>query len=87
MNRQYRKGRIPEQEYDYEYERLEKKLEAAEKEQPKERDLSPLHEFLNSGWKSIYHTLSTGEKRALWRSVVHEMIVNTKTKEFKIEFI
>lgn len=87
LNRQYRKGRIPEQEYDYEYERLEKKLEAAEKEQPKERDLSPLHEFLNSGWKSIYHTLSTGEKRALWRSVVHEMIVNTKTKEFKIEFI
>lgn len=87
LNIQYRKNRITEQEYDYEYERLEKRLEAAEKEQPKERDLSPLHEFLNSGWKNIYHTLQTHEKRALWRSVIHEMQVDVKTKQFTIEFI
>ena len=87
LNKMYQKKRMSEQDYDYEYERLEKRLEAAEKEQPKERDLSPLHEFLNSGWKNIYHTLQTHEKRALWRSVIHEMQVNVKTKQFTIEFI
>lgn len=87
LNRQYRKNRITEEEYDYEYERLEKRLEAANNEQPKERDLTPLYEFLNSGWKNVYHTLSTSEKRALWRSVIHEMVVNVKTKQFNIEFI
>ena len=87
LNRQYRKNRITEEEYDYEYERLEKRLEAAAKEQPKERDLSPLHEFLNSGWKNVYGTLTTSEKRALWRSVIHEIKVDIKSKEFNMEFI
>lgn len=87
LNIQFRKNRITEQEYDYEYERLEKKMEKANKEQPTERDLSPLYEFLNSGWKNIYHTLSKAEKRALWRSVINEIIVDCKAKEFKINFM
>lgn len=87
LNKMYQKKRISEQDYDYEYDRLEKRLEQAEKEQPKERDLTPLQEFLESGWKNIYHTLSTSEKRALWRSVINEMVVDMKTKEFSIEFI
>lgn len=84
LNKQYRKNRISEQEYDYEFERLEKKIEAATKTQPKERDLSPLYEFLNSGWKGVYSTLSTTEKRALWRSVIDTINVDTKTKTFEI---
>lgn len=87
LNKQYRKNRITEQEYDYEYERLEKKLEKLEQELPKERDLTPLNEFLNSGWKNIYNTLESVEKRALWRSVINEIIVDTKTKNFTINFI
>lgn len=87
LNKQWRKGRITEPEYDYEYERLEKKLNNLEKEQPKERDLTPLYEFLNSGWKKIYHTLSSVEKRALWRSVIDNIVVDTKQKVFTINFI
>lgn len=87
LNKQWRKGRIKEAEYDYEYERLEKKLTKAEEEVPKEKDLTPLYDFVNSGWKNIYDTLSCAEKRALWRSVIDYMYVDILTKEFEIRFI
>lgn len=87
LNISWRKGRIPESEYDYEFERLQKKLEKANKETPKEHDLTPLYDFLNSGWKDIYDSLNCVEKRALWRSVIDSMEVDILNKEFKIKFI
>ena len=87
LNKQWRKGRIQEKEYDYEYERLEKKLAKVEEEKPKEKDLTPLYDFMNSGWKNIYDTLDFVERRALWRSVIDYMEVDLLTKEFEIKFI
>lgn len=87
LNKQWRKGRIKEKEYDYEYERLEKKLIKAEDDKPREKDLTPLYDFVNSGWKNIYDTLSCVEKRALWRSVIDYMEVDLLTKDFEIKFI
>ena len=87
LNISWRKGRMPESEYDYEFERLQKKLEKASEELPKEKDLTPLYDFLNSGWKDIYDSLSCVEKRALWRSVIDSMEVDILSKEFKIKFI
>ena len=87
LNISWRKGRMPEKEYDYEYERLQKKLEKAQEEFPKKYDLTPLYDFLNSGWKDIYDTLTSIEKRALWRSVIDEIKVDVAEKEFKIKFI
>lgn len=87
LNKQWRKGRIKENEYDYEYDRLEKKLEKIEQENPKEKDLTPLYDFMNSGWKNIYDTLDDVEKRALWRSVINCMEVDLPTKMFEIKFI
>lgn len=87
LNKQWRKGRIEEKEYDYEYERLEKRLEKLEQENPKEKDLTPLHDFINSGWKNIYDTLDDVEKRALWRSVIEYMLVDLEKKQFEIKFI
>ena len=54
---------------------------------PKEKDLTPLYDFINSGWKNVYSTLSCVEKRALWRSVIDYMEVDVLTKEFDIKFI
>ncbi len=87
LNKQWRKGRIKEKEYDYEYERLEKKLLKAEEGKPKKKDLTPLYDFMNSGWKNIYDTLNCVEKRALWRSVIDYIEVDILTKEFEIKFI
>lgn len=87
LNKMYQKKRIGEQEYDYEYDRLEKKLANAEKQTPLKRDLTPLYDFLNSGWKNIYETLNSVEKRALWRSVIDNIVVDIKEKQFTINFI
>lgn len=87
LNISWRKGRMKETEYDYEFERLQRKLEKAQEKLPEKHDLIPLYDFLNSGWKDIYSTLTSVEKRALWRSVIDEIEVNLKKKEFKIKFI
>lgn len=87
LNKMYQKNRISEQEYDYEYDRLERKLDKANEDVPKERDLTPLQDFLNSDWRNIYHTLESAEKRALWRSVIDYIIVDVREKEFTINFI
>ena len=87
LNISWRKGRMEEAEYDYEFERLQKKIEKAQEKLPDKHDLTPLYDFLNSNWKDIYHTLTSVEKRALWRSVIDEIKVDLKKKEFKIKFI
>ena len=87
LNISWRKGRMEEAEYDYEFERLQKKLEKANEAIPERHDLAPLYDFLNSGWKDIYDTLTSVEKRALWRSVIDEIEVDVLNKKFKIKFI
>ena len=61
--------------------------EKVEEEKPTERDLTPLHDFMNSGWKNIYDTLDDKQKRALWRSVINYIDADVPTKEFEIKFI
>lgn len=73
INYMFRKKRMSQQEYDYEYELLEKKLAEAEREMPKEADLSGLQAFLNSGWQNVYKNLEKAEQRALFRSVIEEI--------------
>lgn len=74
----FRKGRIKEDEYDHDYEILEKQLVDAQKELPQEKDLSSLEAFLNSGWKNVYDTLPKEDKRALFRTVIEEITKNDK---------
>lgn len=76
LNYMFRKKRISQKEYDYEYELLEKKLAEAEREMPKEADLSGLQAFLNSGWSNVYKNLEKAEQRALFRSVIEEINID-----------
>lgn len=76
LNYMFRKKRISREKYDYEYEILEKRLIEAERLMPEEADLSGLHEFLNSGWKNVYRSLDKAEQRALFRSVIKEIVVD-----------
>lgn len=73
LNYSFRKKRISIKEYDCEYEALEKRLAKAQKETPKEKDISGIEAFLNSGWENVYKNLSREDKRALIRSVVKSM--------------
>lgn len=75
LNKQYRKGRIDDEEYDAEYDKLQAKLHMCDSE-PQIRDLKPLKAFLESDFKEIYEYLSKEEKRALWRSIIDRMVFN-----------
>ena len=76
LNYMFRKKRISREDYDYEYEILEKRLAEAERLMPEEADLSGLQEFLNSGWQNVYRSLDAAEQRALFRSVIKEIVVD-----------
>lgn len=86
LNYSFRKKRISTQEYDAEYEALEKRLARAKKETPKERDITGIQAFLNSGWEQVYENLSREDKRALIRSVVKSMTFD-ENGELVIDFV
>lgn len=86
LNYQFKKKRISHQEYDFEYEQLEKQLAEAEKQLPDETDISGLEAFLNSGWQNVYNTLDKTEKRALFRSVIKQINIDTDGK-ITIDFL
>jgi DNA invertase Pin-like site-specific DNA recombinase len=86
LNYSFRKKRISVTEYDREYEQLEKRLAKAQKEAPKEKDITGIEAFLNSGWENVYKNLSREDKRALIRSVVKSMTFDDNG-ELVVDFI
>ena len=86
LNYSFRKKRISVNEYDTEYEELEKRLARAKKEAPKEKDISGIEAFLNSGWEQVYDNLSREDKRALIRSVVKSMTFD-ENGDLVIDFV
>jgi hypothetical protein len=86
LNYSFRKKRISVTEYDREYEQLEKRLARAQKEAPKEKDITGIEAFLNSGWENVYKNLSREDKRALIRSVVKSMTFDDNG-ELVIDFV
>lgn len=86
LNYSFRKKRISVNEYDAEYEALEKRLATAQKSAPKEKDITGIQAFLNSGWEDVYKNLSREDKRALIRSVVKSMTFD-ENGELVIEFV
>lgn len=79
VNYQYEEDRISQDEYDQKYKAIVEELATLrdQDETPEitERDLEPLRAFLSLDLDEIYKTLTREEKRALWRSVVSEIIV------------
>ena len=82
VNYQFQKNRISIEKYDEQYEDLVKRIaearaeEVAAEKPPELKDLEPLREFLKMDILSAYPTLSREEKRALWRSVIDQIIVS-----------
>ena len=86
LNYAFRKKRVSVDEYDREYEDLERRLASAKKDAPKERDITGIQAFLNSGWEQVYENLSREDKRALIRSVVKSMTFD-ENGELLIDFV
>lgn len=67
LNKMYQKGRIQEEDYDRQYEILEKKL--IEREEPR-KDYSEIQKILDGNFKKLYETFDNEEKQVFWRSIV-----------------
>lgn len=80
VNYQFEEDRISQEEYDQKYKALVTEIAKARAEQNEpqitNRDLEPLRAFLKLDLDEIYKTLTKEEKRALWRSVVSEIVLH-----------
>ena len=89
LNTMFRKGRVKEDEYDRDYEVLERQLaELQESLTPvEERDVTVYEELLNKDdWKELYNALNKENKRAFWRKYIKAIKLDTEGKIDEIIF-
>lgn len=78
LNMMFRKGRIEEAEYDTEYMKLDNELKEIDvEEKPEVKDLDALKALLETDYKSMYAKLDREHKKAFWRNLIKEFIVDT----------
>lgn len=73
LNNMYQKGRIDDDEYDAQYEKLQAKLNS--KPEVK-KDYSELKKLLSSDIMTLYATFTPKEKQIFWRSIVDRIELN-----------
>lgn len=78
LNRIYRKGDMPDAEYDREYDRLTERIKGAESalKPIEKRDLSKYEQLLKSDWKELYGALTKENKRAFWRMYIKALVLD-----------
>lgn len=76
LNYMFRKNRIPLEEYEKDYTKLETKLEKLDAAVPVPVDVSALRAFLDSDILDLYEGLSREDKRAAWRQIIDKIIVD-----------
>ena len=85
LNYMFAKNRLTIEKYDAAYEALENELKQINLNKPKVDNIKQIKEFLNSNWKNVYNDLSKENKRALWRNLIKEIIID-KDFNMSIEF-
>lgn len=81
LNMMFRKGRIEEEEYDTDYLKLEKKLNAIDiEEEPPQRDLEALKGILETDYRGLYSHLTKENKKAFWRRIIREFAIDEDKK-------
>ena len=85
LNVSYMAGAMPDKEYLAEVAELKAMIAKAEADEPAvERDLEPLKQFLSPDFMRIYENFDAEKRRALWRSIIEEIIVE---KTEAVDFI
>ena len=83
LNDLYVDGFIDMDKYKADYEKLKNSI--IDEDESTKRDLTEIKKFLNSGFKTIYPTLSDDEKRTLWRGIIKDIVIDgteVKTVDF-----
>lgn len=78
LNRIYRKGDMPDDEYDREYDRLAERIRGAESavKPIEKRDLTKYEQVIKSDWKDLYKALTKENKRAFWRLYIKALVLD-----------
>lgn len=83
LNSMYQKGRISEEFYDQEYERLETELKQLDQKQMTAviTRYSRLIKTFSGNWLELYHELDNEHKRTFWKSVIKEIHIDKETRK------
>lgn len=82
----FNKGRMEEDEYDKEYERLEKKL-AKLQSAPVKKDVSVLKDLSSMNWQGMYKELTLENKQSFWRSFIDRIELDPQNYKKGEEYI
>lgn len=85
LNLLFQKGRIEWEYYSHEYDRIEKKLlDLANIRPDKEKDFSYLENLIQSDFRSVYDNLSLENRRAFWRSMIKEIVLD---EDYTVKYV
>ena len=74
------KGRISEEDYDRQYEELERELrEEQEKRTETVEDYGHIIKAFSGNWLDIYNALDPEHKNAFWKKVIKEIVLSKDT--------
>ena len=71
----FRKGHIEEDEYDKEYDKLEKKIKELESA-PVKKDVSYLKDLSSMDWQTMYSELNRENKQAFWKGIIEKIEID-----------
>ena len=86
LNYMFMKKRIDIKTYDRLYEETEAEINKLKASAPKKSNADLHRDILNSGWRTIYDSMTRENKRAFWRAFVKSIVV-THDGEIKVTFI
>lgn len=82
----FRKGHIEEDEYDKEYDKIEKKIKELEAA-PIKKDTSKLKDLANMDWQTMYHELNRENKQAFWKGIIDKIEIDPFNYKKGMEYI
>lgn len=82
----YTKGRIEEDEYDKEFDKIEKKITKLNSE-PIKRDFKELKDLTNMDWETMYHELDRENKQAFWKKFIDKIVIDPLNYKKGAEYI
>ena len=87
LNNMYQKGRIAEDKYDSEYERITNIIKDYENSivsfPTSQKSFDKIKNTLSGNWIEIYQSLDRENKRAFWREIIESIECNTDTGTIK----
>lgn len=87
LNNMFLKGRITEEYYDKEYERISELISKNENHRDIEEKKKKLIQTFSGSWKEAYLSLDKLHKKLFWRSVIKEIIVDENMNVVDVIFL